>query len=515
MSDLLLGKKLGDYQIQRLLGKGGMARVYVGFDERLQRHAAVKVINSDLMVADKGEYAERFRREARAIARLNHPNIVGVYQFGDYETLYYMAMAFIEGRDLRQILRENSDRGTRMPYRDILNIVQGIGAALDYAHSRGVIHRDIKPSNIMLDADNRPVLTDFGLALAQWEGTLGDTFGTAHYIAPEQAVSSAKAVPQSDLYSLGICTYEMLTGKVPFDDPSAMSVALKHLNDAPPPLRTYVPDIPPAVEGVILKAIEKDAARRFANGVEMADALAVAMAHHITDSRPSRRSVLFNDLKLSESQMRRLGILSPTSASNAPTSGASAPRPPIPMEGYSSNAPTSEVKAAKTDAPSLRRETLPVASAGAKRSRRPLILAALLLVGLLAGGLFVFLNRGGTDSPIPTAVAGLGGTGTPTTPEGTAESTPNPTGEGTIAVIVETPPTSATADVATEISTQATGEATGTAAATTKPTQESTNQATEVVTGSAPTVDTALVTVVTNVPTNRASPTATQTITQT
>src|SRR5258708_39388889 len=231
MYDPLLGKQLGDYVIQELLGRGGMARVYKGYDERLQRYAAVKVINSELSgSADQVEYAERFRREARAIARLHHPNIVGVYQFGEYETNYYMAMVFIEGKDLRQILKRNAEKSLMMDFTGVLNIVRGIGMALDYAHSRGVIHRDIKPSNIMLDTENLSILTDFGLALNMTEGTLGDTFGSAHYIAPEQAVSSAKAVPQSDLYSLGVCLYEMLAGKVPLDYPFAMSVSLKHLN---------------------------------------------------------------------------------------------------------------------------------------------------------------------------------------------------------------------------------------------------------------------------------------------
>src|SRR5688572_17939471 len=262
MADPLIGKQLGDYVIQDLLGRGGMARVYKGYDERLQRHAAVKVINSEFAAtADQAEYTERFRREARAIARLHHPNIVGVYQFGDYEGNYYMAMVFVEGQDLRQILKEVAERGEIMPYSDILNIVRGIGGGLDYAHSRGVIHRDIKPSNIMLDGENHAVLTDFGLALSIQEGTLGDTFGSAHYIAPEQAVSSAKAVPQSDLYSLGICTYEMLTGKVPFDDPSAMSVALKHLNETPPPPHLFNPDLTPEIEKVIFKILDKEIGR--------------------------------------------------------------------------------------------------------------------------------------------------------------------------------------------------------------------------------------------------------------
>lgn len=274
MSDPFIGRQFGDYVVQELLGRGGMARVYKGYDSRLQRYAAVKIINSELVAsADQKEYTERFQREARSIAKLNHPNIVGVYQFGEYDQGYYMAMVFIEGRDLRQILRDYNMREERMPLPDILNVVHGIAHALDYAHSRGVIHRDIKPSNIMINADNQPVLTDFGLALSASEGTMGDTFGSAHYIAPEQAVSSAKAVPQSDLYSLGICAYEMLTGRVPFDDPSAMSVALKHLNDPPPPLRDIVPSLSQEIEAVVLKALEKDPEARFPTGAMMVQAL--------------------------------------------------------------------------------------------------------------------------------------------------------------------------------------------------------------------------------------------------
>src|SRR5258708_7996815 len=146
MYDPLIGKQLGDYVIQDLLGRGGMARVYKGYDERLQRFAAVKVINSDFATADQAEYAERFRREARAIARLHHPNIVGVFQFGEYETNYYMAMVFVEGKDLRQILKDHAEHGEKMPYDEVLNIIRGISSALDYALSGGVIQRGVEPS---------------------------------------------------------------------------------------------------------------------------------------------------------------------------------------------------------------------------------------------------------------------------------------------------------------------------------------------------------------------------------
>ena len=273
-TDPLIGKKLGDYKILSMLGRGGMSRVYRGYDENLDRFAAVKVISGDFATTSEEEYTRRFQIEARAIARLRHPNIVGVYQFGRIEGIYYMAMVFLEGKDLRQLLKEYSDRNHRIPYPETLRIVRDVAGALDYAHEQGVIHRDIKPSNIMLERQSgRAILMDFGLALSVHEGTTGDTFGSAHYIAPEQAVSSAKAVPQSDLYSLGVVLYETLAGKVPFDDPSAMSVALKHLNDTPPPLSLYNPDVPPQVEAVVMRMLDKNPGRRYATGAQVIFAL--------------------------------------------------------------------------------------------------------------------------------------------------------------------------------------------------------------------------------------------------
>jgi serine/threonine protein kinase len=280
LDDPLIGKQLGDYTIQKLLGRGGMSRVYQGYDQNLDRLAAVKVISGDFVTTTEEEYTRRFQSEARAIARLRHPNIVGVYQFGRTEGIYYMAQVFLEGKDLRSLLKEYGDRNQRIPPDEVLRIISDVGGALDYAHEQGVIHRDIKPSNIMLEKKTaRAILMDFGLALSVQEGTMGDTFGSAHYIAPEQAVSSAKSVPQSDLYSLGIVLYEMLAGRVPFDDPSVMSVALKHLNELPPPPTMYNPDLPPAVEAVIMRVLDKDPKRRHATGKELLDDL--VRAFHI------------------------------------------------------------------------------------------------------------------------------------------------------------------------------------------------------------------------------------------
>ncbi len=273
--DSLINQRLDEYQIEALLGKGGMARVYRGRDVNLNRTVAIKVI--DTPYRTDSEYHRRFEREAQAIAQLQHPLIVQLYRFGEKEGLLYMAMQFVEGEDLEVLLIRYRDQGIFLEPEKILQITQDIGSALDYAHQRGVIHRDLKPPNILLNKSGRAILSDFGLALMIEIGTRGEILGSPDYISPEQAISSAKVVPQSDLYSFGVILYEMFTGQVPFFAETPIDLALKHITDTPPPPRSLRPEISPAVEAVILKVIEKKIEDRYHSGKELALALEAAM----------------------------------------------------------------------------------------------------------------------------------------------------------------------------------------------------------------------------------------------
>jgi serine/threonine protein kinase len=269
--DLLLGQQLDEYRLEALLGRGGMARVYRGLDVRLKRYAAIKVI--DPPFRDSSEYVRRFEREAQAIARLEHPHIVRLYRYGEAQGVLYMAMQYIEGSDLGSVLDGYHADHEFISLADASRIIREVCLALDYAHSKGVIHRDIKPSNIMLDHQGQAYVTDFGLALLTETGTRGEVFGSPRYIAPEQAISSAGAVPQSDLYAVGIILYEMLTGRWPFDAENPMDLAMLHITEQPQPPRQLRPDISAELEAVILKAIAKEPGDRYSSGATLADAL--------------------------------------------------------------------------------------------------------------------------------------------------------------------------------------------------------------------------------------------------
>ena len=282
--DDLIGAQFDEYQLESLLGEGGMARVYRGRDVNLQRYAAIKVIAPTLR--QDQDYLVRFEREARAIARLEHPHIVRLYRYGEANGLLYMAMQFIEGLNLGAVLHGYRQDGEYIEYTEAARLIREIGAALDYVHSQGIIHRNVKSSNIMLDRAGQAHLTDFGLALLTQIGTRGEVFGSPHYMSPEQAISSAKAVPQSDLYSLGVIAWEMFTGQLPFDAEGPLEIAMQHMTQEPPRPRNLRPELPARLDVVLLKALAKKPADRYPSGFDLASAVDAAFTPPIAAYTP-------------------------------------------------------------------------------------------------------------------------------------------------------------------------------------------------------------------------------------
>jgi serine/threonine protein kinase len=280
IEDDLIGNEFDEYRLEELLGEGGMARVYLGRDINLQRYAAIKVITPNLR--RDPDYLARFAREAQAIARLEHPNTVRLYRYGEAHGLLYMAMQYIEGMNLDAVLRSYRQDGEYIEYNEAARLIREIGLALDYVHSQGIIHRDVKSSNIILDRAGQAHLADFGLVLLIQIGTLGEVLGSPHYVAPEQAVSSANAVPQSDLYSLGVIAWEMFTGQLPFDAENPIEIAMQHMSQEPPLPRSLRPELPARLEAVLLKALAKKPADRFQSGFDLASAIDAAFV------RPTR-----------------------------------------------------------------------------------------------------------------------------------------------------------------------------------------------------------------------------------
>lgn len=298
--DLRIGQVLGDYRILRVLANGGIARVYEAEDTRLGRLAAVKVLEPEKLANDES-LTRRFQREARAVALLEHDNIIHIYQYGEQDGCYFIAMKLIRGHDLAQEFRKYRRSGSYIEVERILHILGQVADALDYAHQHNVIHRDVKPSNILIDANDKATLTDFGLVMSQAiDATMGTAFGTPRYIAPEQALASNSAVPQSDIYSLGIVLYEALTGEVPFTGNTPMEIAISQVSDPPRPPRSLNPNIPPAAEVELLRVLEKDpmlrhpSARMFINQMRCAYGFpvqeartTVILSQTATDSSPT------------------------------------------------------------------------------------------------------------------------------------------------------------------------------------------------------------------------------------
>src|SRR5919202_5705826 len=261
----------GRYRAQKRLGSGGMAEVWCAEDEVLGRRVALKLLGGRF--AEDGDFRERFRREAQAAAGLAHPNIVGIFDRGDWDGTPYIAMELVEGRTLKELVRE---RGP-LPPEVAVNLTVQVLRALSYAHRRGIVHRDVKPQNVILDHEGQAKVADFGLARsgASEMTQTGTILGTVQYASPEQAQGQPVS-PRSDLDSAGIMLYELLTGRVPFDGESPVSIALKQVSEPPVPPSQLRPGISPALEAVVMRALEKDPARRFARADEFVAALEAA-----------------------------------------------------------------------------------------------------------------------------------------------------------------------------------------------------------------------------------------------
>ncbi len=259
----------GRYRIDGVVGDGGMAVVYRGWDTVLNRVVAIKVLREQYATND--QFLARFRREAQSAAGLSHPNIVNVYDVGRDGDTWYIVQELIDGTDLASMIRK---RG-QYTVGDAIDVIAQIAPAIDYAHSRGLIHRDIKPHNILIDARGTAKVADFGIAKGVNDVRMtdaGTALGTAGYISPEQATGSPLTAA-SDLYSVGVLLYEMLTGRLPFVGDTAVNVAMQHVRNAPPPPTRYNAKIPRPVEAVIMRALEKLPERRFVSGADMVAAL--------------------------------------------------------------------------------------------------------------------------------------------------------------------------------------------------------------------------------------------------
>ena len=263
---LLKGQKINNrYEIVKTIGEGGMANVYLANDTILDRKVAVKILRGDLSGDEK--FIRRFQREALSVSNLSHPNIVEVYDVGEEDGNHYIVMEYIEGKTLKQLLKKRES----LTLTEVIDIMTQLTDGISHAHESYIIHRDIKPQNIMIEDDGRIKITDFGIAMALNATQLTQTnsvMGSVHYLPPEQASGKSASI-KSDIYSLGIMMYELLTGSVPFKGDNAVEIALKHMKEKIPSIRKQDPSIPQSVENIILKAAAKNPRNRYDSAKEM------------------------------------------------------------------------------------------------------------------------------------------------------------------------------------------------------------------------------------------------------
>lgn len=394
--DDLIGKKLGQYEILEEIGRGGMATVYTARQGSINRIVAVKVLPRHFL-HDPG-FFERFEREVDVIAHLEHPHILPIYDYGKADDMPYIAMRFLGGGSMAQLIK----RG--IPQLDALDRpFTQIAQALDHAHRQGIIHRDLKPGNIMLDEEGNAYLSDFGIARVLGSNLTGSMIiGTPAYMSPEQA-NGFPLDARSDLYSLGIVLFELITGQEPFQAETPMALLLKHINEPVPPLTNFRPDIPDAVEEVIMKATAKDPNGRYSSASELARAFSAAIRDPRQSTRTSRPGYVEDMPTILPDTGPRGGVSRPTPIpvtprGMMPPANTAYPQQPTP---YPANAAT-------TTGPLL--QPPPPA-----RSRTPMIIGGVVLLAILVlAAVFIVPSMTPKDIPV-TRQAELIGSPTPFT----------------------------------------------------------------------------------------------------
>lgn len=310
----VVGETIGPYQVLEQLGQGGMATVFKAYHPSLDRYVAIKALHPAFM--EDPNFLARFQREARVVARLEHPHIVPIYDFAEHQGRPYLVMKYVEGETLKARL----SRG-KLDWAEVVRVTESVGAALSYAHRAGILHRDIKPSNVLLTKDGQIYLADFGLAriAAAGESTLSSDMlvGTPQYISPEQAKGNRNLDEGTDIYSFGVLLYELVVGRVPFTADTPYSIIHDHIYSPLPPPRSVNPNVPEAVERVLLKALAKERSDRFdtvATLVEsfngaLAAELSVADTAAIPSTKPAMKAVVDRPVSISTSETLTVGAL--------------------------------------------------------------------------------------------------------------------------------------------------------------------------------------------------------------
>ena len=375
------GKKLGGrYKIVRHIGSGGMANVYLGHDLILDRPVAIKVLRFDFR--NNKDALRRFQREALSATQLIHPNIVGVYDVDEEDELQYIVMEFIDGTDLKKYI----DIQGRVSPEKSIHIMHQVLSAVALAHKNRIIHRDIKPQNILIDNQDRIKITDFGIAVALSETSITQTntlLGSVHYLSPEQARGSM-ATSKSDIYALGVVLYELLSGSVPFDGESAVSVALKHFQEPMPSIRESHPEIPQSLENVILKATAKEPLDRYATCEEMMADLETSLSETRMNEAPFMPVSLLQETK----------VLAPLSAEVVAKADFDKTLVSPPPSGKAE--PIQEYESGREAAVGKK-----------KRKKWTLVLFLVLLLGLIASFFMFFYNNQEADAVTVPDVANM------------------------------------------------------------------------------------------------------------